>query len=127
MSLHYLGVNLQGATYLFRDNKTVVDSSIRPKPRLYKRHLLLSCHRVHEAIAAKILHFISIPNLLNPADILSKDWGYQQVKNNLKKLRFWNVIQWRSKNETMSRLWGVVKYQNGLSRLISNVRWNHGK
>ena len=88
-SLRYLGVNLEGATYLFGDNKTVVDSSRHPKSRLHKRHVLLSFHRVREAIAAKVLHFIFIPGPLNPADILSKHWGYQQVKNTLKALLFW--------------------------------------
>ena len=90
ISLRYLEVNLKGATYLFGDNKTVVDSSIHPKSRLHERHILLSFHRVREAIAAKILHFIFIPNPLNPADVLSKHWGYQQVKNNLKALLFWH-------------------------------------
>ena len=63
--------------------------SDRAQSRLHKRHVLLSFHRVREAIAAKVLHFIFIPGSLNPADILSKHWGYQQVKNTLKALLFW--------------------------------------
>ena len=88
-SLRYLGVPLLGATYLFGDNQSVVDSSMKIASKLHKRHVLLSYHRVREAIAAGILHFIHIPGAINPADILSKHWGYTQVKTMLKALLFW--------------------------------------
>ncbi len=85
----YLGVNLVGATYMFDDNKTVIDSSMKPKSRLHKRHVLLSYHRVREAIAAKIIDFHFIESQLNPADILTKLWGYQQAATKLKAMLFW--------------------------------------
>ena len=88
-TLQYLGVPIKGASYLFGDNKTVVDSSINPASKLRKRHVLLSFHRVREAIAARILHFVFIPGSINPADILSKAWGYQAVWSMLKPLLFW--------------------------------------
>ena len=88
-TLRYLGVRIYGPTYMFGDNKTVVNSSILPKARLHKRHVLLSFHRVREAIAAGLLYFIHIPGDLNPADILSKLWGYQQVKTKLKAILFY--------------------------------------
>ena len=87
--LRYLGVELTGGTYMFGDNKTVVDSSNIPMARLHKRHVLLSFHRVREAIAAKIIYFIHLPGRTNPADILSKLWGYQSVWPMLKALLFW--------------------------------------
>jgi len=71
------------------DNKTVVDSSANPASKLSKRHILLSYHRVREAIAAGLLNFIFIPGSINPADILSKAWGYQAVWPMLKALLFW--------------------------------------
>ena len=85
-TLRYLGVNLVGPTYIFGDNKTVVNSSSKPKSRLHIRHVLLSYHRVREAIAAKIIRFIFIDSELNPVDILSKLWGYQQIKTKLKAI-----------------------------------------
>ena len=88
-TLRYLGVNLVGSTYMFGDNKTVVDSSSKPKSRLHKRHVILSYHRVREAIAAGIIKFIFINSELNPADILTKLWGYQQIKTKLKAMLFW--------------------------------------
>ena len=88
-TLRYLGVNLIGPTYMFGDNKTVVDSSSKPKSKLHKRHVLLSYHRVREAIAAKVIKFVFIESNTNPADILSKLWGYQQIKTRLKAMLFW--------------------------------------
>ena len=51
--------------------------------------MLLSFHRVREAVASKMLQFHFIPGSHNPADILSKTWGYQQVWKLLKPLLFW--------------------------------------
>ena len=74
---------------MFGDNRTVVDSATSIASRLHKRHIILSYHRVREAIAAGILYFVHLPGALNPADILSKAWGYQQVWVMLKALLFW--------------------------------------
>ena len=89
MTLRYLGVPINQKTYMFGDNKTVVDSSITPHAKLHKRHTALSFHRVREAIASKIIIFEHINGHLNPADIVSKHWGYQQVKTMLKTLLFY--------------------------------------
>ena len=89
LTLRYLGVPLQGATYLFGDNQSVINSSSIPHYKLNKRHTALAYHRVREAIAANILRFIHIPGTMNPADILSKAWGYQQVWSTLQPILFW--------------------------------------
>jgi hypothetical protein len=65
------------------------NSCVMPKARLHKRHVLISFHRIREAVAARILHFIHIPGANNPADVLSKLWGYQSVKTVLKAMLFW--------------------------------------
>ena len=82
-------MNVEGPTYLFGDNRTVVGSCAVPKAKLHKRHILLSFHRVREAIAGKILRFFYIPGSMNPADILSKVWGYSKIQGMLKALLFW--------------------------------------
>ena len=89
LTLRYLGVRVSGPTFMFGDNRAVVSSSSTPKARLHKRHVMLSFHRVREAIAAGVLRFHFINGKNNPADILSKHWGYQQVKVFLKALLFW--------------------------------------
>ena len=86
--LRYLGVKINQHTYMFGDNRSVVDSSMLPHAQLHKRHTALSFHRVREAIASNIISFNYIPGKINPIDILSKHWGYQQVKDMLKPLLF---------------------------------------
>jgi hypothetical protein len=88
-TLRYMGAQVKGATYMFGDNKTVVNSCAMPKARLHKRHVFISFHRIREAVAARVLHFIHIPGANNPADVLSKLWGYQSVKTVLKAMLFW--------------------------------------
>ena len=63
---------------------------------------------VREAIAAGVLYnFIHIPGAINPADILSKHWGYTQVKTVLTALFFWegDTLQHCG---MMQGSWGVV-------------------
>ncbi|MGH7955097.1 MAG: Ty1/Copia family ribonuclease HI, partial [Gloeomargaritales cyanobacterium] len=71
-TLRMLGVPIDGSSWLFGDNFSVVVSSTVPQSSLKKRHNALSYHRVREAIADKILTFRHIPSVENPADILTK-------------------------------------------------------
>jgi hypothetical protein len=89
IDLRYLGVHVKGATRMFGDNESVVKSGSIPHSRLNKRHVALSYHSVREAIAAGIISFSHIPGAINPSDILSKHWGYQQVWPTLKPILFW--------------------------------------
>ena len=89
LDLRYLGVPVQGAARMFGDNESVVKSGSIPHSRLNKRHQALSYHAVREAIASGMLSFNHIPGPINPADILSKHWGYQQVWPTLKPIMFW--------------------------------------
>ena len=88
-TLRYLGVPIRESSYLFGDNKTVVDSGSLPHAKLHKRDTMLSYHRVREAIASGMVKFYHIPGEINPADILSKHWGYQQIWKQLQPLLFW--------------------------------------
>jgi hypothetical protein len=90
ITLRYLGVPIWEHTYMFGDNESVVGSSVRIDAKLHKRHTALSFHRVREAIAAGVLSFYHINGTINPADILSKHWGYQQVWSLLRPLMFWH-------------------------------------
>jgi hypothetical protein len=88
-TLMYLGVPVREKNYMFGDNKAVVYSSMGLHAKLHKRHTMLSFHHVREAIASGIVAFYFIPGEINPADILSKHWGYAQIKERLKSLLFW--------------------------------------
>jgi hypothetical protein len=65
---------------LFNDNGSIVKrSGLMPHSPLKKQHHALSYHYTWEAVASNAVDFQFIPGHLNPADILSKHWGYQQV------------------------------------------------
>jgi Reverse transcriptase (RNA-dependent DNA polymerase) len=85
----YLGVPIRDKSYMFGDNKSVVDSSMQVHAKLHKRHTILSFHRVRECIASGMVGFYFINGNDNPADILSKHWGYSQIWPRLKTLLFW--------------------------------------
>ena len=87
--LYYLGVPVRDKSYMFGDNKSVVDSSTTVHAKLHKRHTILSFHRVREAIASGMINFTFINGSINPADILSIHWGYSQVWPQLKPLLYW--------------------------------------
>jgi hypothetical protein len=89
-TLRYLGVPVRDKSFMFGDNKSVVDSSMQIHSKLHKRHTILSYHRVRETIASGMVGFYFIPGEHNPADILSKHWGYSQVWTQLKTLLFWH-------------------------------------
>ena len=69
---------------MFGDNQSVVNSSTQVHAKLHKRHNILSFSQVREAVASKIVAYHFIPGTANPADILSKHWGYDQV---------WHLLQ----------------------------------
>jgi hypothetical protein len=88
-TLRYLGVPIREKSYLFGDNKSVVDSSTLPQSPLKKRHHALSYHRVREAIAAEFIGFYWVDGSKNPADVLSKHWKFHTVWPTLQPLMFW--------------------------------------
>ena len=73
---------------MFGDNKSVVNTSSVPEAKLHKRHTALSFHCVREAIATRLVEFMHIDGAKNPAEILSKRWGYAQVWPQLRGLLF---------------------------------------
>jgi hypothetical protein len=44
IELRYLGCHIDSPTHLFRDNKSVIDTSMYPSYRLKKRSCLLAFH-----------------------------------------------------------------------------------
>ena len=88
-TLMYLGVPVRSKSYMFGDNKSVVDSASIATSTLSKKSTLASYHRVREAIAAGYLQFNWKDGKSNPADILSKHWEFANIWPLLKPLFFW--------------------------------------
>jgi hypothetical protein len=76
MTLCYLGIPIWGKSYVFGDNKTVINASSTPHAKVHKRHNPLSFHRVREAVASKYVTIFHLLGKYNPANILSKHWAY---------------------------------------------------
>ena len=72
LTLRYLGVPIKHVSYIFDNNKSVVDSSTIPHAKLYKRYMALSFHQVRETISSGMLSFGFIDGIINLEDILSK-------------------------------------------------------
>ena len=89
LTLRYLGVPLEGPSYIFGDNGSVVKSGSIPHSPLKKRHLALAYHFTREAIASGAIDFRWMDGNINPADILSKHWGYQAIWTQLQPIMFW--------------------------------------
>jgi hypothetical protein len=89
MSLHYLGVPIRDTSYVFGDNKTVCDSATVPHAKLHKRHNALSFHHVREAVAARFVAIYHLNGEYNPANIMTKHWGYQQIWRLLQPFLFY--------------------------------------
>ena len=85
----YLGVPIREKSYMFGDNESVINSATQVHAKLHERHTMLSFHRVREAVAAGFISFQHIAGTINPADILSKHWGYSQIWPMLKCVLFW--------------------------------------
>ena len=71
-TLHKLGVPIDGPSWFSGDNKSIVMSLTIPHSTLNKCWNALSYHKVHEAVAANIIHFEHILSGENPTDILTK-------------------------------------------------------
>jgi hypothetical protein len=62
----YIGVPIRDKSYVFGDNKIVVDSSTILHVKLHKHHNVLSFHHVPEAIAAKFIAMHHLDGIFNP-------------------------------------------------------------
>jgi len=122
---------------MFGDKQTVVDSSTVPQAKLHKRHTILSFHHVCEAIASGMIAFYHLPEEINPADTLSKHWGYTKIWSMLQPLLFWqgdtaDLLHWLMKEHLLftycvcftcpfdshwihSGKWGVTTFEEVLS------------
>jgi hypothetical protein len=67
-----LGVPVNKPTLMLGDNTSVILNTTAPSSQLKKKHKAIAYHRVHEAIAGKIVTFVHTPSKDNLADILTK-------------------------------------------------------
>jgi hypothetical protein len=85
-TLRYLGVPLNDISYVFGDNKSMIDSSSFPYARLHKRHNILSFHYVRSMVARKFIALHHLGSHSNVADVLSKHWSHGSVYSLLRPI-----------------------------------------
>ena len=83
-TFRYLGVPLHDISYVFGDNKSMINSATFPYARLHKRHNILSFHYVRSMIARGFIALTHVNSKDNLADVVTKHWGYNSVKDLLK-------------------------------------------
>ena len=88
-TLRMMGIPIDGPSWLFGDNQSVITSSTIPKSTLNKRHNALSYHRVRESIAFGIIHYLHVDGKNNPSDVLTKFLGYTKLRPLIQPLLFW--------------------------------------
>jgi hypothetical protein len=136
-TLRMMGIPIDGPSWCFGDNQSVIVSSTIPQSMLNKRHNALSYHRVRECIANETIYFMHIDGKTNPSDVLTKFLGWSQFWPLIQPLLFWkgetmknviettpvaNIIKDLQKTNS-SELWGVtssnctVAYTNSHSKL----------
>jgi hypothetical protein len=59
-TLRMMGIPIDGPSWMFGDNQSVINSSTIPESTLNKRQNALSYHLVRECIAANIMYFIHV-------------------------------------------------------------------
>ena len=101
-TLRMFGCPLDGPSWMFGDNKSVVTQSTIPHSTLNKRWNALSYHRVRAAVAAGVVRFEFLPGTENPSDCLTKSLPHHVARNHLEPLLFW-------KGETMQDTEGPTR------------------
>jgi hypothetical protein len=65
-------IPIDGITWVFGDNMSVIISSTIPQSTLNKHHNALSYHCIHECVAAKIIYLLHVEGANNPSDTFTK-------------------------------------------------------
>ena len=70
--LRMMGVPIDGQTFVFCDNQSVVANATRPESLLKKKSNAIAYHAVREAVAMKEIAICYVPTDDNVADVMTK-------------------------------------------------------
>jgi hypothetical protein len=88
-TLRTMGIPIDGKSWLFGDNQSVITSTTIPKSTLNKHHNASSYHCVHECFAMGIINLLHVDGKNNPSDILTKFLPYIKLQPLIQPLLFW--------------------------------------
>jgi hypothetical protein len=84
-----MGIPLDGPSWMFGDNESMITSSTIPHSTLNKHHTALSYHCVRECIAAKVFYLLHVLGKFNRTDMLTKPLGWACFWPLVQPLFFW--------------------------------------
>jgi hypothetical protein len=114
-TLRMMGIPIDGPSWCFGDNQSVIVSSTIPQSMLNKRHNALSYHRVRECIANEIIYFMHVNGKSNPSDVLTKFLGWSQFWPLIQPLLFWKGETLKHGHDTMPISVVIKDLQNNLA------------
>jgi hypothetical protein len=89
--LRMMGVPIDGPTYTFVDNMSVVHNTSAPESTLKKKSNAIAYHAVREAVAMKELLIGYIPSAMNIADLMTKVLPSGEKRDNLIRHILWDI------------------------------------
>ena len=89
INLRDMGIPIEGPSWMFGDNQSVITSSTIPNSVLSKRHNALAYHKVRAAIAAGFIYFCKIDGKENVADVMTKFLPWASYWPLVQPLLFW--------------------------------------
>jgi hypothetical protein len=114
--LRMIGVTIDGPTYVYGDNMSVVHNTQSPESVLKKKNKAICYHTVRESAAMGESLIGHIHSVKNPADIRTKAVPGDQKRDHLIGLLLHDIVDWTSDYPPRWRGWWVLE-----------VSWLHGQ
>ena len=86
-----MGVPIDGPTYVFCDNQSVVSNTSKAESVLKKKSNSIAYHAVREAVAMKEILICYISTDKNVADIMTKVLPAGQRRTDLVEMLLWDI------------------------------------
>jgi hypothetical protein len=98
--LRMMGVPIDGPTYVFCDNQSVVSNASKAESVLKKKSNSIAYHAVREAVAMKEILICYVSTNDNVADIMTKVLPAGERRNTLVEQLLWDITHDKSTLET---------------------------
>jgi hypothetical protein len=94
-----MGVPIDGQTFFFCNNQSVIANATRPESRLKKKSNAIAYHAVREAVAMKEIKICYVPRDGSVADIMTKVLPSGARRNTLVERLLWDITSGEEEKE----------------------------
>ena len=91
--LRMMGIEIDGPTYVYGDNMSVVHNTSKPESTLKKKSNAICYHAVRESVAMGESIVAHVPTAENPADLCTKVMPGGQKRDNLIGMILWDIVE----------------------------------